>query len=167
MLVYFVKKIVIDACHSGGFWKGTDPAEAGRVSLESVPDTALFAAAPEKDLMYFSKYSGWGFYSRGLLDELISGVFFNASALDAATGLDQLAKYYAAFEGQSVDPFFAEGEFGDLVPADPNLVSSFFASNVDHSTQDVEVPEPSSLPLVLQAFAAALLFGYRRIGAVH
>lgn len=62
------KLVLLDACHSGGFWGDNNPNDTG--DLEKLPRVALWAACPEEGLSYGIRFTHRGFWSVRLELEL-------------------------------------------------------------------------------------------------
>lgn len=60
------KWVMVDACHSGGFWGNDNPGDVG--DLDKLDIISLFAAADENTLAYFEGATGLPYFGSSLVD---------------------------------------------------------------------------------------------------
>ena len=152
------KLIVLEACHSGGFWDGGDTGDLDRL----MGNTALLAAAHEDTTAYASR--GMGFMTSAIVESLTTG-------LDEANGDDDVLTIQELLDTVTKPNRFAdlEGQDFTIIGNDPVLgtvVPFHYTSTYSLSDewQDVAlvVPEASTLVLLLMGAATIFLRGGRQ-----
>lgn len=157
------KWIIIDACHSGGFWGDNNPKDEG--DLEKLKNVALLTSvAEDKNGLFW--HHGYGLYTYGLIEALgkDNNGYLNADLNENGTLLfSELYKYmYEKFpETEAFKNFVGkilyEQEFGDEVLFTADMWDPQFFKTEDFLDSGIQVvPVPTT----------ALLFGPFIIGFV-
>lgn len=134
------KWIIVDACHSGGFWANNNQNDQG--DLEKLKNAAFIAAAEEDKLTGYSA-EGISALSMALTD----GLSIDAeNKIKAAKGgdiltLENLYEWAADWkkncEQKDMCKFIYEMEFGDSIS--PSEVSNFIANKTDDFQDGVDI----------------------------
>ena len=147
------KMVILDACHSGGFWGEENPDDLDG-DLENLTNIALLAAVPENGVSYYDFVKDEGVFSMVLVDGMSSDENGNPKADTDGDGrltFDELFQWTKKFdwaglvqqEGDNLvvgDMFDFSGQHIDPVAYDP-LYSSSVSS-------DLYIPEPVALSLL-------------------
>lgn len=158
------KWVLLEACHSGGFWGNNNPSDAG--DLEKVKKVGFLAASREDKEAFADGTTGRGFFTSFVLEamELRADGFARADAnRDGSLSFAELSAWVLTARPQSA--FAYEMAQGDLVPYSPDMWTAEAFSSADFQgnlfiTNPTPVPEPS--PIVLGAVGLLALAAYRQ-----
>jgi hypothetical protein len=141
------KLVVLDACHSGGFWgKPGNSSDIG--DLDKVNKCYLISSAPEEDIGYYSSLNGRGYFSMGLeaaLTQLWAAGLPLFTTLQLEEKLNELYRP-SNFEGPAR---VSEAGASDDIPIGDISFSLFSIGAADFdAAAPVIVPEPAMLSLL-------------------
>lgn len=127
------KWIMIDACHSGGFWGNNNPLDQG--DLEKLLNTALFAAAPEDQLGYFSSTTGLPFFGTALTDAFSldsEGYLLADIDQDGNLTFNELTYWV---QNEATQPYMGDTVY-EMAFGDPHIFTSGMWAPVSYASDD-------------------------------
>ncbi len=158
------KWVMLDACHSGGFWGNNNPLDGG--DLEKLTNTSLFAASAEDQYGWFNGASGLPYFGSALVDAFSfdsDGYLFADLDEDGYITFDELTYWVQHYATQSFmdGTVVYEMDFGDsyVFTSDmwtpTSLASDGFGGSFGyvppadpHTNPVSSVPVPGALVLV-------------------